>query len=268
MAAIDLEIIWNALHGFRETQIPEGTPEYDEQWDEITTQMAWITETIFGGDINLEALDDNSPMLHLLTQLLEKFCDKQELPHDCAYELRIGPKPLGDEERKWLTAYGELWDLTNDFIPKHPARADKPEHDWYQIARNYFLTDASIHDCARLLICENPKQDVSICDSLVDLAVSCIDALKEKGRITGMNSIEAICLEYEIPLPNEVRVKIEPLDGLSFRWYAYVGGAEYDGTAERPRYERNPWELSWDCALPDSCWEAIEQAVQHELVGK
>lgn len=40
----NIEPIWNALHGFRETNIPEGTPEYDEQWDDICTAMAQLCE--------------------------------------------------------------------------------------------------------------------------------------------------------------------------------------------------------------------------------
>jgi hypothetical protein len=46
---IDLNIIWNALHSYREDCIPEGEPTYDREWDEICTQMAWIHET-FGID--------------------------------------------------------------------------------------------------------------------------------------------------------------------------------------------------------------------------
>lgn len=42
-----LQTIWDALHGFREDCIPEGDdPIYDEQWDDICTAMAWISETI------------------------------------------------------------------------------------------------------------------------------------------------------------------------------------------------------------------------------
>jgi len=41
-----LETIWDALHGFREDCIPEGDTSYDEQWDDICTAMAWITEEI------------------------------------------------------------------------------------------------------------------------------------------------------------------------------------------------------------------------------
>ena len=41
-----LKVIWNALHGFREDCIPEGDLHYDEQWDEITTAMAVLQETL------------------------------------------------------------------------------------------------------------------------------------------------------------------------------------------------------------------------------
>jgi hypothetical protein len=41
-----LECIWEALHGYRENCIPEGDPAYDDQWSEICTAMAWITEDL------------------------------------------------------------------------------------------------------------------------------------------------------------------------------------------------------------------------------
>jgi hypothetical protein len=41
-----MKVIWNALHGFREDCIPEGDIHYDEQWDEICTAMANITERL------------------------------------------------------------------------------------------------------------------------------------------------------------------------------------------------------------------------------
>ena len=43
-----IETIWDALHSFREHQLPEGDDKYDEQWDDICTAMAWIDETIMG----------------------------------------------------------------------------------------------------------------------------------------------------------------------------------------------------------------------------
>ena len=46
MGNIDLEVIWNALHAYRETQIPEGTEAYDDEWSDICTQMAWIAEEL------------------------------------------------------------------------------------------------------------------------------------------------------------------------------------------------------------------------------
>jgi len=41
-----LETIWQALEGYRENCIPEGDSQYDEQWSDICTAMAWITEDI------------------------------------------------------------------------------------------------------------------------------------------------------------------------------------------------------------------------------
>ena len=41
-----LQVIWSALHSHRETCIPEGVPEYDDEWDEICTAMAWIAEEL------------------------------------------------------------------------------------------------------------------------------------------------------------------------------------------------------------------------------
>lgn len=42
-----LRLIWNALHHYRETAIPEGGGSAnDREWDEITTAMAWIGEEL------------------------------------------------------------------------------------------------------------------------------------------------------------------------------------------------------------------------------
>lgn len=41
-----LSVVWAALHSHRENCIPEGTPEYDEEWDEICTAMAWVREEL------------------------------------------------------------------------------------------------------------------------------------------------------------------------------------------------------------------------------
>jgi hypothetical protein len=41
-----LETVWEALHAFREDCIPEGDPAYDDQWSDICTAMAWITEDL------------------------------------------------------------------------------------------------------------------------------------------------------------------------------------------------------------------------------
>ena len=41
-----LETIWNALEGYRENCIPEGETQYDDQWSDICTAMAWIEEDL------------------------------------------------------------------------------------------------------------------------------------------------------------------------------------------------------------------------------
>lgn len=41
-----MDVVWAALEEHRETNIPEGVPEYDEQWDDICTAMAWIREEL------------------------------------------------------------------------------------------------------------------------------------------------------------------------------------------------------------------------------
>jgi hypothetical protein len=41
------EAIWRALEGYRENCIPEGQePQYDEEWNDICTAMAWICEEL------------------------------------------------------------------------------------------------------------------------------------------------------------------------------------------------------------------------------
>lgn len=41
-----VECIWDALSGYREDCIPANDSTYDEEWDDITTAMAWITEEL------------------------------------------------------------------------------------------------------------------------------------------------------------------------------------------------------------------------------
>jgi hypothetical protein len=41
-----LDTIWEALEGYRENCIPEGQAEYDDQWSDICTAMAWIQEDL------------------------------------------------------------------------------------------------------------------------------------------------------------------------------------------------------------------------------
>ena len=42
----DLEQLWNALEFYREHGIPEGNQEYDQEWGDICTTMAWIREEL------------------------------------------------------------------------------------------------------------------------------------------------------------------------------------------------------------------------------
>jgi hypothetical protein len=41
-----LETIWLALECYRENCIPEGDEQYDEEWGDICTAMAWIKEDL------------------------------------------------------------------------------------------------------------------------------------------------------------------------------------------------------------------------------
>jgi hypothetical protein len=41
-----IQIIWGALHAYREDLIPEGDPMYDELWNDICTAMAVIQEDL------------------------------------------------------------------------------------------------------------------------------------------------------------------------------------------------------------------------------
>ena len=41
-----LETIWEALEDYRENCIPEGVADYDNQWSDICTAMAWIAEDL------------------------------------------------------------------------------------------------------------------------------------------------------------------------------------------------------------------------------
>ncbi len=41
-----LEIIWDALHAYREDSVSEGDEMHDEIWDEVCTAMAVIEENL------------------------------------------------------------------------------------------------------------------------------------------------------------------------------------------------------------------------------
>ena len=53
-----LETVWNALGCHRENSIPEGRDEnYDNEWSDITTAMAWITEAL---GLEISTADDST----------------------------------------------------------------------------------------------------------------------------------------------------------------------------------------------------------------
>ena len=41
-----IDIIWKALEEYREKVITEGIEKNDEEWNDICTAMAWITEDL------------------------------------------------------------------------------------------------------------------------------------------------------------------------------------------------------------------------------
>lgn len=52
-----LDVVWEALAAVREDLLPEGDHAYDQQWDEITTAMAWITEALDAEDTDTQGGD-------------------------------------------------------------------------------------------------------------------------------------------------------------------------------------------------------------------
>jgi|GEM_PF-2942148 len=42
----NLKIVWNALEAYRDKCIPEGVKEFDQEWNEVCTAMALITEDL------------------------------------------------------------------------------------------------------------------------------------------------------------------------------------------------------------------------------
>lgn len=41
-----LNTIWQALYIYQEEYLPDGDEKYDDEWNDITTAMAWITEAL------------------------------------------------------------------------------------------------------------------------------------------------------------------------------------------------------------------------------
>lgn len=69
MSKIDLNVIWDALHEYRENNIPEGNPEHDDKWSDICTQMAWISE-----DLNARGVYTETEVQDIADEALNAAC--------------------------------------------------------------------------------------------------------------------------------------------------------------------------------------------------
>jgi len=49
-----LDTIWNAIHSYRETCIPERHSRNDAEWDDITSAMAFLTEDLNADPMTVE----------------------------------------------------------------------------------------------------------------------------------------------------------------------------------------------------------------------
>jgi len=49
MSKIDLDIIWDALHEYREEMSDQGATHFEDKWDDICYQMALIEEALQEG---------------------------------------------------------------------------------------------------------------------------------------------------------------------------------------------------------------------------
>jgi hypothetical protein len=41
-----LDVVWKALHGYQEACLDHATDDASEEWDDICTAMAWITDAL------------------------------------------------------------------------------------------------------------------------------------------------------------------------------------------------------------------------------
>ena len=51
MSKIDLDIVWSALHHYREEMSDQGATNLELEWDDICYQMALIEEALQEGGI-------------------------------------------------------------------------------------------------------------------------------------------------------------------------------------------------------------------------
>lgn len=55
-----ISTVWNALEGYRGDCIPEGDEDYDAEWGDICTAMAWIEEEVSHGTDTMRSIIGNA----------------------------------------------------------------------------------------------------------------------------------------------------------------------------------------------------------------
>lgn len=72
-----LDTVWDALHCHRENSIPEGVDNNDEEWDEITSAMSYISEELGYEEQMHGQSEPDAPVCarHFLRQTLDKLTD-------------------------------------------------------------------------------------------------------------------------------------------------------------------------------------------------
>jgi hypothetical protein len=76
-----LDTIWSALHCYREDCIPEGRLEYDDDWSDVCTAMAWIEEDLVRIErvkLATEILED-ADVMHLFDDKVWVQVDRETL---------------------------------------------------------------------------------------------------------------------------------------------------------------------------------------------
>lgn len=126
-------VVWCAQADPQQREIP-GAPKfsvviYDEDfevWEErgefnTETSMLAVIDQILAADVG-EAAPETGSLESLMCDLLQRYCEGEKLKCMSADDM-LASLELTDAQRKWLTAYGELWDAT-DFEPPPVHLAD------------------------------------------------------------------------------------------------------------------------------------------------